>query len=325
MTLIAETCDTYGPAVCVVIAAYNAEATIARAVQSALAQPEVAEVMVVDDASTDATARVAKAADDGTGRLQVLVQSKNGGPSPARNRAIRESVSPWIGILDADDFFLPGRFKELLFQQDNADLIADYIWKAKENNLDGPRTSLFPSVLRGPTHVSLSEFVLANIPPPGQQGTQLGFIKPIMRRSFLENHRIQYQKHMRLGEDYEIYARALAFGARLTIIPHHGYVAVVRANSLSAHYPDVALLHLRDCNVALMQIPGLGRSEKAALRRKYLHVDCFLQWRLLMRAVKERNVTAALGTFLRPFPVPAYLLKQCAQHVYLHGLPKGQR
>jgi succinoglycan biosynthesis protein ExoU len=43
----------------IVIAAYNAEATIARAIRSALAQPEVGEVCVVDDASTDATSEVA--------------------------------------------------------------------------------------------------------------------------------------------------------------------------------------------------------------------------------------------------------------------------
>jgi succinoglycan biosynthesis protein ExoU len=323
MTLAAETCDTCAPAVCVVIAAYNAEATIARAVLSALTQPEVAEVIIVDDASTDATARLSTGADDGTGRLKVLVQSKNGGPSAARNRAIKESISPWIAILDADDFFLPGRIKELLYQQVNADLIADDIWRVHDT--DGPRAGILISVPAGPTHVSFAEFLLANIPRRGQQGTQLGFMKPIIRRSFLETRGIQYKEHMRLGEDYELYARALAFGARLTIIPHRGYVAVVRANSLSAHYPDIALLHLRDCNLEVMQIPGLARSEIAALRRNYLHVDCVLQWRLLMTAVKQRNVEAAFATFMRPFPVPLYLLKQCAQHVYLHGLPKSRR
>ncbi|RUU00788.1 glycosyltransferase, partial [Mesorhizobium sp. M7A.T.Ca.TU.009.02.1.1] len=39
--------------VCVIIAAKNAAATIAVAIASALREPEVAEVVVVDDASTD--------------------------------------------------------------------------------------------------------------------------------------------------------------------------------------------------------------------------------------------------------------------------------
>ena len=47
------------PNVAVVIAAFNAETTINLAVRSALTEPETLEVWVVDDASTDATARVA--------------------------------------------------------------------------------------------------------------------------------------------------------------------------------------------------------------------------------------------------------------------------
>ncbi|RUY70024.1 glycosyltransferase, partial [Mesorhizobium sp. M7A.F.Ca.CA.001.13.1.1] len=58
--------------VCVIIAAKNAAATIAVAIASALREPEVAEVVVVDDASTDDTAGVARSADDGSGRLSVM-------------------------------------------------------------------------------------------------------------------------------------------------------------------------------------------------------------------------------------------------------------
>jgi len=64
--------------VTVVIAAWRADGTIGRAVASALAQPEAAEVVVVDDASGDdgATLAAARAADDGTGRLIVLALEK---------------------------------------------------------------------------------------------------------------------------------------------------------------------------------------------------------------------------------------------------------
>ena len=58
--------------VCVIIAARNAARTIPAAIASALREPEAAEVVVVDDASTDDTAEVARAADDGSGRLKVM-------------------------------------------------------------------------------------------------------------------------------------------------------------------------------------------------------------------------------------------------------------
>ena len=71
--------------ICVCIAAYNAESTIARAISSALGEPNVSEVIVVDDASTDLTAARARQCDDGTGRLSVIVREMNGGPAAARN------------------------------------------------------------------------------------------------------------------------------------------------------------------------------------------------------------------------------------------------
>ncbi len=48
--------------VAVIIPAHNARRTIAQAIRSALAEPEVAEVVVVDDASGDDTAAIARAA-----------------------------------------------------------------------------------------------------------------------------------------------------------------------------------------------------------------------------------------------------------------------
>ena len=94
--------------VCAVIAACNAAATVGAAVASALAEIEVGEVVVVDDASSDGTDRAARAADDGSGRLRIIRLDKNHGPAFARNQAIAASRSPLIAVLDADDVFLPG-------------------------------------------------------------------------------------------------------------------------------------------------------------------------------------------------------------------------
>lgn len=74
----------------------------------------------------------------------------------------------------------------------------------------------------------------------------MGFIKPLMRRSLLDKNGITYQEVMRLGEDYELYTRALAHGARLVVAPAQGYISV-RAGSLSARHSENDLMHLRDC------------------------------------------------------------------------------
>lgn len=301
--------------VTVIIAAYNAAATIARAVRSALEQPEVREVLVIDDASGDNTIDQARSADDKSGRLKILAQTKNAGPSAARNRAIGESSAPWIAILDADDFFLPGRISGLLAYTAQADMIADDMWQVPEGQEDGPRRNLLDKTFVAPCKISLKQFVLSNVTRRGRSRGELGFIKPVIRRSFLETNKLAYREEMRLGEDYEIYTRALALGARLELVPAQGYVSVVRANSLSGLHSETDLKNLRDCNLDLLKLP-LGPDDKKALQAHYRSVDCRLQWRNLILAVKNKDPKTAIQCFQRPWPVTLYLAVRLMEQFY---------
>jgi hypothetical protein len=84
----------------VIIPAHNAEATIERAVASALAQTvPVLEVIVGDDGSTDRTADVAEA----SGAKVLRLPRGNG--SIARNAAAREAAGEVLFFLDADDWW----------------------------------------------------------------------------------------------------------------------------------------------------------------------------------------------------------------------------
>jgi len=302
-------------AIAIIIPAYNASATVARAVASALREPEVQEVIVVDDASTDDTIAAAVSVSDGSKRLRLVALNKNSGPSVARNRAMAESTAPWIGILDADDFFMPGRFKPMLALADNADFIADDLWQVPENNIGAFKHSLYGDSLDKPCRVGFAEFVHSNVTQAGRERGELGFIKPLMRRRFLDNNQLRYQEFLRLGEDYEFYARALAQGARVFLTPERGYVSVMRPNSLSGQHSIDDLRRLRDCDDSLSALAGLSEQDRAALRAHYASVDCRLQWRLLIEAVKQRKLAEALATFQRQHPVPLYLLSQLAQQV----------
>ena len=89
----------------VVIPAYNAEATICRALNSVVNQRfGDFEIIVVDDGSTDRTAERLTAYNDP--RLSVITQ-ENRGVSVARNRGVSEANAPWIAFLDADDSWAP--------------------------------------------------------------------------------------------------------------------------------------------------------------------------------------------------------------------------
>lgn len=92
--------------VTVVIPAYNAERFIGEALASVRTQTvQPAEVIVVDDGSTDRTPGIAR-----DGGATVLTQ-RNMGVAAARNAAIRTTWRPWIAFLDADDIWEPQKLE----------------------------------------------------------------------------------------------------------------------------------------------------------------------------------------------------------------------
>jgi glycosyltransferase involved in cell wall biosynthesis len=93
--------------VSIVIAVYNGAGTIARAVESALAQRFEGgfEVIAVDDGSTDATAEILA---QYSGRI-IASRRENSGPAAARNAGVRMARGEYLAFLDADDAFMPDK------------------------------------------------------------------------------------------------------------------------------------------------------------------------------------------------------------------------
>lgn len=86
----------------VIIPVYNSEQTIARALDSVLAQSYTPyEVIVVDDASKDGTASIIEARY--AGRVKYIQKVFNTGSSGARNTAMDVATGDYIAFLDADD------------------------------------------------------------------------------------------------------------------------------------------------------------------------------------------------------------------------------
>ena len=93
------------PSTTVIIAAFNAEAFLADAIDSVLAQTRpVAEIIVVDDGSVDHTAEIAASIPGVT-----LIRQANAGPAAARNRGLAIATGEYVAVLDADDVWPPSR------------------------------------------------------------------------------------------------------------------------------------------------------------------------------------------------------------------------
>ncbi len=101
--------------VTVILPAFNAEATLATALRSLMDQTHGdLEMLVVDDASTDATCDVAAGFAREDPRIRLIRQRENRGGYAARNRALGEATGDFITVHDADDWSHPEKIARQL-------------------------------------------------------------------------------------------------------------------------------------------------------------------------------------------------------------------
>jgi succinoglycan biosynthesis protein ExoU len=296
----------------VVIAAWNRAGSIDRAINSVIDEAAVRQVIVADDASTDGTAEIVATLARDQPKIRLIRSQVNQGPAAARNRAIDSGTAPWIAILDGDDYLEAGRLGRLLAASAHCDIVADDLIQVSD---DIPRRTLLD--LAEPRMIDLAAFIDGNINRRGAPRREMGFLKPILSRDFLNRHGLRYDPALRLGEDYVLYAQALAAGARFRLIPASGYVAVLRGDSLSARHSRRDLEALREADHRLLAQAPLSVAARAALRQHKAQLDGKIQWLEVIEAVKARDPVRFLrGCTLSP-GVAAEIAGRLAEQAYL--------
>ena len=96
----------------VVMPAYNEEATILQILERVLASPFTAEVLVVDDASSDRTAELVRSVADA--RVRLLSQHPNQGKGAALRRGFAEATQPFVIVQDADLEYDPDDYAQMM-------------------------------------------------------------------------------------------------------------------------------------------------------------------------------------------------------------------
>ncbi len=128
----------------VIITTYNRHQLLPRAIRSVKECGIDAEIIVVDDASTDLTHEYCRT----TNGITYIRQEKNRGTAAARNAGIKKSTSAYISFLDDDDWRLPGTFeKQLSILENNTSCGLVYgkvFYSNQQNELTGESNLLKP-------------------------------------------------------------------------------------------------------------------------------------------------------------------------------------
>jgi len=279
------------PRVSVILPAYNAAAHLRRAVDSALAQTMAdLEIVIVDDASTDATLEIAGRIAARDSRVRVLHIERNSGPSVSRNRAIAAARGEWIAILDADDSWFPERLERMLADAGDADVVSDDLYTVR-GALFKPEEPVLRSMLQEagfkitrPRRLDIYDLVRY----------ELALLKPIIRRSFLGRHELSYDPTLLRAHDFYLYFDILAQGGRWLQLPEGYYLYYKHgraAQDKDQRVKRTTLTETVESNRSLLNHPAAvgDKALIAALERRIQKAQRRIVFATAQDAVRQRR------------------------------------
>jgi glycosyltransferase involved in cell wall biosynthesis len=119
------------PVASAILAVYNAESDIIKAVESLLLQSVPIEIIIVDDGSTDATLAKLKIYKDVT-----ILKQNHGGPALARNLGASHARSNILLFVDADMIFDKDYVRDLIIPIQKGEIIGTYTIEERVENWD---------------------------------------------------------------------------------------------------------------------------------------------------------------------------------------------
>jgi succinoglycan biosynthesis protein ExoO len=281
--------------VSIIMANYNGEKYIGAAMESVLRQTlSQIELIVVDDASADASVSIAAHYAAADPRIKLVTTDSNRGPATARNRALAAAKGEWIAIMDSDDVMHPTRLETLIHaaEGDGADMAADDLIVFYGDG-GKPSHSFLANAYGGVAFwAGLADYIRFNTFYSKRPG--LGYLKPVIRAGELDAAKVSYNESLKIGEDYDLAVKLLAHGIRYRIYPKQLYYYRKHTASVSHRLSEAAIKAMLAADARLegqllAKAPDLGPVLAARTRS----LETALAFERFITALKARNLAAA--------------------------------
>ncbi|MER6017979.1 bifunctional glycosyltransferase/CDP-glycerol:glycerophosphate glycerophosphotransferase [Streptomyces anulatus] len=248
------------PLLSVVVPVHNVEAYLEDCLRSVADQTlEAIEVVMVDDGSTDGSARIAAefAARDGRFRL---VRQRNAGLSAARNTGVRHTTPtvPYLAFADSDDIVVHDAYERMTasLESTGSDLVTGNVWRLTAQGRQQAWQYRWLTATRPRTHITRDPRLLAD---------RVAWNK-VFRRSFWDAHGFAFPVG-KLYEDTPVMIPAHHLAGSVDVLHEHVYYWRVREGSITRRRTDVT--GVRDRIAACEQVSAFLGGRDAAQRRAY--------------------------------------------------------
>ena len=243
----------------VLIPAHNAQATLAQTLDSLVAQTlRDFAVCIVDDASQDATAAIARSYADRLA-IEVLPLNPNRGVAGALNHGLAQIQTPFIARLDADDLALPQRLEKqytFLCEHPEVDVCSSWM-ELFYDSAERP-----PGILaKPPTDAAIKTALV--------QYCSMSHGASLFRKTFFDDVG-HFDLALDFAEDYDLWCRGALRGKVYANLPE----ALTRYRQHEAQVGQTRrqLQYERDLAIKRRYIAALLGGESAGYLPEFLHL-----------------------------------------------------
>lgn len=276
--------------------ARNAAPYIDAAIRSARAQTFTdLELVVLDDGSTDDTRAIAEGHAAQDPRVRVL-DGPCAGLAANRNASLAAARGRHAAILDSDDVLHPAHVERLTAAaaRTGAEIVAANMVSFRVDAAGRHHAALFADhpAWDSERWITLPAYVRAN--SAYGDAVSAGYLKPLFCMTFLRQHALNYDTRLRIAEDYDLVARALAAGARMLFLPRPTYF-YRRHDASTSHRQSVADL---SAMLAAADAVGAGNAPPVlaeAVARRRSGIESALRHARAVDAAKARRPDRALA------------------------------
>ncbi len=208
------------PRISVVMPAYNSEKYIGEAIESILNQTFIDfEFIILNDGSTDNTAKIVKEYAKKDKRIKFIDNKKNQGLVSVLNQGLDLARGEYIARMDSDDISLPTRFeKQIKYMDEHSECGVLGTWFKCFGDSD--------VVVRHPERIKIFNIL---------KSQHVGHPTVMLRKSVVDKYGFRYDQNYKHAEDFELWSR-MVFVTEIHNLPEILLKYRWHGNNISVEY-----------------------------------------------------------------------------------------